>query len=313
MKLITLIASHINCRKRLQFFIKLLGTINNQIDYFDDIDVRISLSYDINIDKNEIDFLLDKINKYNFKFYFQNQKLSQFEHYKFLVSELDTFDENNTWILFSDDDDEWSDNRLAAYHHMLNYIPLEDYDKTTSICYTNKKNKTGSTYIGSYVDYCVRLKYLKIFFKYSTDEQLKHKFCDCCFVKFICTYGRGILKCGFCATDDTLYYWKQRPEDPNYITSNNKKLNLKESLANNLDLYMAQYSNQTVKDWIKFCDVYTNNKISNNEISEEMKKYIVKLYLDNYLNHIFNSKNIPVYLDTNIESSNKILLDATIS
>ncbi|XWV25757.1 hypothetical protein QJ857_gp1331 [Tupanvirus soda lake] len=298
MKLITLIASHIDNRKRLQYFIKLLGTINNQIDYFDDIDVRISLSHDKSIDRDEMNFLFEKINKNNFKFYFHDKQLCQFEHYKFLVSKLNHFNDNDTWILFSDDDDEWADNRLAAYHHMINYIKITEYDKTTCICYTNDKTKTVSTYTGSYIDYCVKLKYLKIFFDHVTNEQIKHKFCDCYFVKFLCTYGLGVLKRAFCATDDTLYYWMQHTEDTDY-SEKNKPMKLKESLENNLDLYVAQYSNPTAADWIKFCDVYTNNKITNGEISPEMKKFIIRIYLEKFQNHIFDSKNLPIYKQNN--------------
>ncbi|XWV24525.1 hypothetical protein QJ856_gp1266 [Tupanvirus deep ocean] len=294
MKLITLIASHIDNRKRLQHFIKLLGTINNQVDYFDDIDVRISLSHDKNINRDEMNFLLEKINKNNFKFHFHDKQLYQFEHYKFLVNELNQFDDENTWIIFSDDDDEWADNRLAAYHHMINYISTSEYEKTTSICYSNDKTKTIGNYTGSYIDYCVKLKYLKVFMENVTNEQLQHKFCDCYFVKFLCTYGLGVLKRAFCATDDNLYYWIQHEDDPEY-SEKYKSMKLKESLENNLDLYIAQYSNPTATDWIKFCDVYTNNKITNGEISPEMKKFIIKIYLEKFQNHIFNSKYLPIF------------------
>lgn len=303
MHLIALIASHIDSEKRLHFFLKLMSSINKQIDYFEKIDVRVSLSYEPTIDKQQMQFLIESANINKFEFYYQDTKYRQFEHYKFLVDSLGAYDENTTWIIFSDDDDEWSDNRLAAYHHMINYITEDTYDKTTSICYTNQKNKTNSTYIGSYVDYCVKLKYLKIFFEHATKEQLQHKFCDCYFVKYICTYGKGLLKRAFCATDETLYHWAQHAKsDPEY-SPESKPLSLKDSLVNNLDLYMAQYSNQNAKDWVLFCDVYTNNKISNKEIPINIKKFIIKIYLDKFENHIFNTKNLPVY---SVESDNTI-------
>jgi len=312
MEIITLIASHIDCKKRLQYFVKLLGSINNQIDYFDTINVKISLSHDTDISQDEILFLIKNINKNNFQVYFQNNKMSQFEHYNFLINELVNYDENNVWILFSDDDDEWSENRLAAYHHMINSI-VDDYDKTTCICYTNEKNKSTSTYIGSYTDYCVKLKYARIFFGHASNNQLQHKFCDCYFVKFLCTYGSGKLMRAFCATDDTLYNWFSRKYNTSETTISfleqikafnftedsespkNNTSELEKLVINNLDLYMAQYSNHNAKDWIKFCDAYTNNKISNGEVPLEFKRFIVKLYLDNYDNHMFNTKKLPVY------------------
>ena len=304
MKIITLIASHIDSNKRLHNFIKLLAIINNQIDYFDDIDLRVSLSHDENISREEISFLFNNVNKNGFKLHYQDNLLSQFEHYKFLNSTLNDADNENTWILFSDDDDEWAENRLAAYHHMINYIKENEYPNTSSICYTNetdlvaksqverveRSDKSASTYIGSYVDYCVKLKYLRIFFDHATNAQLKHKFCDCYFVKFICSYGQGTLKRAFCATPDLLYYWIKHSEtDPDY-SKNKPLLPLKDLLANNLDLYIAQYSKQNVKDWLRFCDIYLEHKITNGQISDEIKRYLIKLYLDTYEKHIFSNK-----------------------
>lgn len=301
MKLITLIASHIDSNKRLHNFIKLLESINNQIDYYDELCVHISLSYDENINKNETVALLSIINKNHFDIYYQDISLKQFEHYKFLMDKIIECDENNTWILFSDDDDEWAENRLAAYHYMINCIPTENYDITTNICYTNESNKIASTYVGIYVDYCVKLKYLKIFFKSLTENQIKHKYCDCYLVKFLCNYGLNKLKRAFCATNNILYNWiKHSEKDLDYSKKNkindwNDWNDWKDNLVNNLDLYIAQYSKSNIKDWINFCDIYCNYKISNGEFSEDVKKYIIKLYLENFENHIFNDKYLPIY------------------
>ena len=285
MNIITLIASHIDCRKRLQNFGKLLVSINKQLDYFDDMDVRISLSHDKSIDREEILFMINSVNTNGYLFNFCDNKLSQFEHYKLLVQSLSLDDdEDNTWILFSDDDDEWAENRLAAYHHMIMQIPLNEYHKTTCICYTNDTTKNATTFIGSYVDYGIKLKYLKIFFANATIQQLQHKFCDCYLVKFMCTYGRGDLKRAFCATEDILYNWIQHKD--NYGTP--EKLTFEESLRNNLDLYLAQYSNPTAAEWYRFCDAYTNGKIMNGEVPHDIKRFIIKLYLDNYKDNIFN-------------------------
>lgn len=289
MKLITLIASHIDTKRRLHCLVKLVKNINDQIDYFDEFDVRISLSHNKKITLDEIKFLLSSVNTKGFTIHYQKEKLSQFEHYNFLIK---TIDSDDTWVLFSDDDDEWAENRFAAYHYMINNIKengQDAYDKTTSICYTNMKDKTATTYIGSYVDYCVPIKYLKIFFEHATPTQLAHKFCDCYFVKFICSYGIGKLKRAFCATEDILYNWNGPPSDKE------GQKDIKEILKDNLDLYFAQYSKPTAVNWVKFCDIYCGNRLSNNKISPELKKYIVKLYLDNYENHIFADKNLPLY------------------
>ena len=291
MLLRTLIASHIDSAKRLNNFVKLINSINEQIDYHDKIEVEISLSHDDNITYYEINYILGTVNKNNFKIHYQDKKFCQFEHYKFLISQI-VSDVNDTWILFSDDDDEWEENRLAAYHYMINCIEenMDDYNITTSICYTNEEQKTSANYVGSYTDYCIKLKYLKIFFKTIMDIQLQHKFCDCYFVKFICSYGKGKLKRAFCATDDILYHWIKRT-----YNENKEKPNIKDVLGDNLDLFIAQYSNPTAQKWMKFCDIYSNGKISNDEVSPELKKYMIKLYMENYENHIFADKNMPVY------------------
>ena len=294
MKLIILLASHIECKKRLQFFVKMLSMINEQIDYHEEIDLRVSLSHEPSFSRDEITFPVETISKNKYKFYYQDSKLSQFEHYQFLVHSLEKLDDNDTWILFSDDDDEWGENRLAAYHYMINSIPIDELNFTSCICYTNDSNttKNASTYIGSYVDYCIKLKYLRIFIDNCTFEQLQNKFCDCYFVKFMCTYGKGILKKGFCTADDILYKWIPRRRH-----EFDEKLSLKESLSNNLDLYMAQYSKPTAKDWVQFCDVYTNGKISEGLVPIEIKRFIVQIYLNVYDKHIFHTKNLPIYSD----------------
>lgn len=291
MRLITFIASHIDSTKRLNNFIKLVASINGQIDYFDEIEVIISMSHDNSVSREEINFLFNSANKKNFKIHYHDNVLRQFEHYKFLSNEYAELDENETWILFSDDDDKWSENRLAAYHYMINCVgeKKDEYDLTTSICYTSQKNKPDTNYVGSYIDYCVKFKYLKIFFANASEQQLKHKFCDCYFVKFLCTYGSGKLKRAFCATDDILYDWIKREE------KNEPKINLKNALTKNLDLFIAQYTKPTAQKWIKFCDMYSKNKISNNEVPDELKRYIIILYMNNYQDHIFADKHIPVY------------------
>lgn len=283
MELITLIASHLDCRKRLNLLIKLLKTISHQIDYFDEIDIRISISHCTEIAKEEIDFLLKGVIS-NLKIYFQEKKMSQFEHYQKLISELNDRDGDNIWILFSDDDDEWSNNRLGAYHHMINCV--KEDENTMYICYTNEENVNEQVYLGNYVDYCVKLKYLRIFFKSLNDLQLKHKYCDRYLVKFLHIY-KNDLKRAFCATDETLYYWKR--QDHSY--ENTYSSTFDEAMMNNLDFYMGRYFNNSLDDWIEFCSIDTerDNKI---EINDQVMKYLVNLYKDNYERHIFHDNNI---------------------
>ena len=62
---------------------------------------------------------------------------------------------------------------------------------------------------------------------------------------------------------------------------------------------MAQYSKPNAKDWLKFCFLYCDEKIKDGHISIEAKKLMVKIYLNNYENHIFNTeKTIITYCET---------------
>lgn len=304
MELITLIASHINCTEKLAYFMKLLTGINNQIDY-DTMDIRISLSYGENISLDELKYVVNAINKNNFKFYFQESFMSQFEHYKYLTNTITDKNNTTTWILFSNDDDEWADNRLAAYHHMINCLPNNDYELTSTICYADTESiKTRESmsdspgqgisndkFIGNYTNYCIKLKYLEIFFKHATDSQLNHEYCDYYFVKFMNLYGSGKLKRAFSSTDDVLY---ESINHDNYVKSD--AISLDECIMDNLNLYMAIYHKPKAKSWLKFC-IKCLLDANNIELSTKTKLFAIKLYLDKYQDHLFADKNLPVYCD----------------
>lgn len=294
MELITLIASHIDCTEKLAYFMKLLTSINNQIDYDNVMDVRISLSLGENISIDELKFLVNAINKNNFKFYFQESSMSQFEHYKYLTNTLSDKDNTTTWILFSNDDDEWADNRLVAYHHMINCLTIDEYKLTSTICYADKEcigTSSNDKFIGNYTNYCIKLKYLELFFNHTSDSQLKHEYCDYYFVKFMNLYGSGKLKRAFSSTDDVLY---QPIEHDNYVKED--AITLNECIKSNLDLYMAIYHKPMAKSWLKFCCKCLLDA-NNIELSTEAKLFAIKLYLDIYQGHLFADKNLPVYCD----------------
>ncbi len=70
MHIITFIASHIDSMKRLQNFLKLTETINGQIDYYDTIEIKVSVSHDESIKQNEIEFLLSHlVDNPNYQFF----------------------------------------------------------------------------------------------------------------------------------------------------------------------------------------------------------------------------------------------------
>lgn len=305
MRLINMIASHLDCKERLSNFIKLLENIKQQVDFFEKIELLVSISHYQSINREVLMKALSIMTQnFSFQFYYHDQQMSQFQHYQYLLKILPIYlqqDElsdqtlEETWILFSDDDDEWAENRLAIYYYLIHSIHEEELGITTSVCYTHQKERKASNYIGRYTDYCVKLKYFKIFIDHATEEQLKHRYCQCYFVKFLCCYGEGQLKRGFCSMDVVLYH-KNEKKNHKVKSKPKKYFEWKKILENNLDLYMAQYQKQNAKDWIKFCDVNSDHKITQGEIKTETVRELIRLYLDKYENHIFNSKHLPVYL-----------------
>jgi hypothetical protein len=286
MEIISLVAGHIESQKTLHYFIQLVQSINSQTDYSTPLNVRISLSLESESLRDELTTLFNITNIKNFSLQIREGKLSKFEHIKLLTNEIeDNFDESNTWILFSNAIDLWGTHRMAAYHHMITDIPTADYETTSSICYTNDVSKTNNNYGGKYTDYCVKLKYLKIFINGMTTVHLNHRLCDHYFVKFMYLYGSSILKRAFCAADEILYQITLEEMDPNI-----QQKTIDEQLTYALDYFMIQLVPQIAINWLDFCKANANG-----DFPPEIKRKLIELFLSTYENHLFNDKFLPVY------------------
>lgn len=269
MYIITIIAANIDCKDKLTNFLKLLKIINEQV--YSGFDVLISLSYQ-NMDLDEIKFLVSSFNQHNFKFFYQDNLMSQFNHYKLL---LDTINEPDTWILFSEPDDWWADNRVGAFYSMISNIPLNDYEQTSAVYY--KCEPTLCIY-----DYCVKITYLKSFFTGATDEQLANEFCDYYFLKFL---NHIPMYQAISEGTDKLY----EKLNHGYHTD---EADAKTCIRSILDLYFALTTKHLAKFWLDFCSDVFKEK-NNYELSKELKVYAVQLFLDTYHNHIF--VRVPVH------------------
>lgn len=117
--LISLCASHINCKERLHS-IKVM--INSLLDQIDPVNIFISISCEDEF-KNDVENIINSYESKHdiLKFQFHSQKQSQFEHYKSLC---DMFKHNNkdTWCLFCDDDDFCHPQRNSFYKTEINKI-----------------------------------------------------------------------------------------------------------------------------------------------------------------------------------------------
>lgn len=301
-ELICLIASHINCDERASNFLELLNMINNQQNCLKK-NIYISMSNEIDIDVSNIK---NKINEYNFHMIYNNIKLSQFEHYNKLIKTIVINDPKNTWIIFSDDDDIWSENRLSTISCCLNDNELSDNLGCLIIpSYELYDGKTVPCDNMNYVDLCIRYKYVKLFFDNVNENVLKHKFCDVFFLNILMHYGNihkidNQIKCKI-----PLYIWRhvdykracasltssKKHENDVYI-----ELGFENVIISDFDLYMAVWSRTEEKSFNNFINLLTIK--NNNSYDKKEHKIIRKIFNKNYKNHIFNF-NLPEYIPEN--------------
>jgi hypothetical protein len=164
-------AGHMNSQKRQINFFELLDSIDAQLD--DDFQLYISISYSDDINR---ELVKERITKYNV-FEHTEQKY-QFEHYHYLYKNVSIAD--NDWILFSDDDDYWYPYRTLFYHQTV--------DKLSNM---EKKTKAVRLFNGessNYIDCMIKGFYFKYFMNQLTPDQMKNKFCDVFFMRFISSY-----------------------------------------------------------------------------------------------------------------------------
>lgn len=263
-KVVCLIASHINCNERLIHFRQLLRSINKQRNTIDK-NIIISLSYDTDI---QIDSTIKLIEKYRFQLLNnKTTKLSQFEHYNNIVVNAEISDPDNTWIIFSDDDDIWSDDRLHMYNILIPNVhsnKIVTVIKTPSYQLTNSeiKKMTGN---GNYVDRCVRYTYVKFFFENINLKSLKNKFCDMFFSSLISRYGDGKLMVMDIDLESPIYIWRHVDYPRNCKSSDRY-------IMNNLDLYMA-YISIYEHNCDQFIEFYKKYKLVESDIPDLVDHY----------------------------------------
>jgi len=269
-KIVVLIGIHIETRKQLQLLMRLLTSIKNQIDYFGELNVQISLSHDQTILVDEIKFLMKVTTDNQYQVFYQENLMTVFEHYKFLISSIS---DEKTWIVLTDNNAIWANNRLAVYHYMINSLPKNE--STFSVSYTPTNIKAR------YVDCSIKISDAKLFFDSASEEQLKHKFCEYYFLKFIIEHKSNILKSGHATSDEELYELQPIPEPTQTLAFDDAIIVL-------LDLYIATSTKPTAKEWIQLTKEYFDNKLTTDQI-----KHLITTYLNSYNTHIYNSNNLP--------------------
>ena len=300
-KLVCLIASHLNCNERMKNFDELLDSIHKQKNFDELIDnihkqkdseknIYISLSADNNIDTSKI---IKKINSLGFTLLFSETKLSQFQHYSKLINIVN---EQNIWIIFSDDDDVWDNYRLATYEKILNHDNIKNMTFIkiipTAILSQMKGNKYTFSNEDNYVNYCIPIKYVKMFFDSVTENILLNKFCDVFFVTFITTYGAPTLQHAELDMERPIYFW--RNVDYDRVCNKDKivltESNCKDTFLTTLDLFIARYcrslDSDNVNNFLKFT-IMNSNLSDVNELSAFGRNEIIKIFNEYSKNHCF--------------------------
>ena len=236
--IICLIASHINCNERLVHFHETLEMINQNLSTEErgtpTKKIYIGLSHDIEPEIN-IEKTLNRIKEYKYELIYNSKKQSQFEHYAALMKNLKINEES--WLIFSDDDDIWSENRMLFYDKVVEMMLDPKIVCLKTQGYELIENKITKCKSSNYCDSCARYKYVKLFFEKMTEEKLRHKFCDVYFKSFLESYGKEENLHVKVETPEKLYIWRHVEYDR--VCSEKKKFDVREVIQNNMDLYMA--------------------------------------------------------------------------
>ena len=226
--LIGLVASVITEPVRLGFFKQLLLCIKRQTVPLDGLLISIYIDPCLSVDMSELFRDMGK----NVLILHQKSKKRQFVQYEELSRRVDSGafackdHSKATFLLFSDDDDIWNDNRVRAYHDMWKVV-LErrdaDPNQVSSICMMEKTTHTdhrcpehaGSSNvddmlecgcasfevisqnttdrIAEYHEYAVRPRVLREFCE-SHQRWVKHnRFADLEFRYYVCTFMPSVF------------------------------------------------------------------------------------------------------------------------
>lgn len=165
-------ASHINSYERINY---LLFMINSILEQKMKTPLYLSISYIKEVEPHIK--ILDYKYKNNklIKIFIHEEKKSQFEHYNFLLQQIDNLFLNNTWCLFTDDDDYNHPNRSLEYykilnskiitkdiHYIFNQHTLKIDDLNINNFNLNKYQQKGSISC-EYIVFCLKLSFLKKF------------------------------------------------------------------------------------------------------------------------------------------------------
>lgn len=189
--LMCFIASHVTS-KRLKYVAELFESIYEQTEK---CPIYLSWSCDQEC-KNIMDQILQEVK--SITGIYSDQKLSQFQHYKKLL----LYAPENSYLMFSDDDDFWSENRIKHMKYALEKCLRKKGKVFSRIIfpdYTEFKNN-GETRVNKFKTTVNRAEHwltivpdivLKDFFDCTASWMISNSFCDVRFCDFSSLYKKG--------------------------------------------------------------------------------------------------------------------------
>lgn len=174
------VASHIRYEGQLKLLLNAIKSVKNQ-DYKDgSIDIWLSISFDNCDFKDEFDAL--NIADDCFKCYIQEHRMYQLEHLK-VLNDNSYNDYKYELILFLDDDDEYTTNRITKFDEILKDI--YDFDKgiyrQTQVLWEDAKALTDNNEVIScfiYWTFGVKQQSFNAFFDLFKQRHLQHHHAD---------------------------------------------------------------------------------------------------------------------------------------
>lgn len=251
-RIICMIASHISSEQRRTYFDELVPTILSQ-----EMTPHRSLISVSRGDGMEWPTRLVDLENAGWEVFRQPARRAQFSHYDFLCKTLGDEKDNNTWVIFSDDDDLWHTSRTKYYYGWINNL-RNRYDENRVVSIRPKWWASGLTIEGKviekinydpedhtrgneYVHSCMKLTYFRRFMKHCPEEVKDHVFCDVLFSRYIRSLGddKGITVLGVPMSEDDWIYFYRKGHDDSVCGKLHKGRSREDNIAQNWDYFLA--------------------------------------------------------------------------
>lgn len=202
--LICLCASHITGAKRLSNFRKMLKSIVSQ-------KVQVPLFVSVSTSN---DYLQQEVKSIaeehpHFTFFIQDNKLTQFEHYAFLANAALSYDPQQTWCIFTDDDDVSHPSRTKVFLEHISSITDDTEVVVDTAVYTKYANVFNQEDDDDVDDVIV-----SEFFKPITTEYVIHA-CKLCVLQEFCNKASAPIL-AMAACDIVFTTWLSQGKTKNF-------------------------------------------------------------------------------------------------